>query len=46
MAEKNQKKDRKKDNCPLCDISEETLAKLREAGKKRKTEEKSIRNNE
>lgn len=32
--------------CPLCNISEETLKRLREGGKDQKTKEKAGKNNE
>lgn len=37
----NQKKDKKiEEDCPLCNISEETLAKLKAADKNKKEQEK------
>ncbi len=44
MKEK-EKKESKKEKCPLCNISEETIKRLRE-GRDKKTEEKSVKNNE
>ncbi len=43
MKEK-EKKQSKKEKCPLCNISEDTLKKLRE-GRDKKTEDKSAKNN-
>ncbi|MFQ6049604.1 MAG: hypothetical protein ACE5J0_01010 [Candidatus Paceibacterales bacterium] len=46
MEEKNkQKQNKKEEECPLCEISEDTLKRLRES-KDKKTEDKSAKNNE
>lgn len=42
---KEEKKQPKKEECPLCDISEETLKRLRE-GKNKEAKDQSVKNNE
>ena len=45
MSEEKNKQNRKeKDGCPLCNVSEETLKRLKESGGK-KTDNKSVENN-